>query len=98
MSISFHRSSITLKKEKAMIFIRGLHNKPQGCGASAASAAGPFTTNKNSRTANAMQAKFQVMNCAEYLKLQVKVKFCSVQWQTWYGNVGKMVLSKEIVL
>jgi hypothetical protein len=31
------------------IFITGLHNKPQGCGASVASAAGPFTAkNKNS--------------------------------------------------
>jgi hypothetical protein len=28
------------------IFITGLHNKPQGCGASVASAAGPFTTKK----------------------------------------------------
>jgi hypothetical protein len=27
-----------------VIFITGLHNKPQGCGASVASAAGPFTT------------------------------------------------------
>jgi hypothetical protein len=28
------------------IFITGLHNKPYGCGASVASAAGPFTTKK----------------------------------------------------
>jgi hypothetical protein len=28
------------------IFVTGLHNKPQGCSASVASAAGPFTTNK----------------------------------------------------
>jgi hypothetical protein len=28
------------------IFITGLHNKPQGCGASVATAAGPFTTKK----------------------------------------------------
>jgi hypothetical protein len=27
-----------------IIIITGLHNKPQGCGASVASAAGPFTT------------------------------------------------------
>jgi hypothetical protein len=27
-----------------IIFITGLHNKPQGCGASVASAAGHFTT------------------------------------------------------
>jgi hypothetical protein len=29
-----------------VIFITGLHNKPHGCGASVASAAGPFTTKK----------------------------------------------------
>jgi hypothetical protein len=33
-------------KKKLIIFVTGLHNKPQGCGASVASAAGPFTTNK----------------------------------------------------
>jgi hypothetical protein len=32
-----------------IIIITGLHNKPQGCGASVASAAGPFTTKKKSR-------------------------------------------------
>jgi hypothetical protein len=35
------------KREKVIIFITGLHNKPEGCGASIASAAGPFTI-KNS--------------------------------------------------
>jgi hypothetical protein len=34
------------KTKKKTIFITGLHNKPQGCGASVASAAGPFTTQK----------------------------------------------------
>jgi hypothetical protein len=33
-----------------VIFITGLHNKPQCCGASVASAAGPFTTKKISAT------------------------------------------------
>jgi hypothetical protein len=50
LSISFHRCSITRKRAKIIIiiviFIIGLHNKPQGCGASVASAAGPFTTKK----------------------------------------------------
>jgi hypothetical protein len=32
------------KTKKLIIFITGLHNKPQGCGASVASAAGPFST------------------------------------------------------
>jgi hypothetical protein len=35
------------RKKKLIIFITGLHNKPQGCGASVASAAGPFTTKEN---------------------------------------------------
>jgi hypothetical protein len=34
------------KEKKLIIFIRGLHNKPQGCDASVASAAGIFTTKK----------------------------------------------------
>jgi hypothetical protein len=48
LSVSFHRCSITLKneKKKLIIFITGLHIKPLGCGASVASAAGPFTNNK----------------------------------------------------
>jgi hypothetical protein len=41
------------KTEKNLfIFITGLHNKPQGCGASVASAAGPFTTKKKVRDTN----------------------------------------------
>jgi hypothetical protein len=31
------------EEEEEKSFITGLHNKPQGCGASVASAAGPFT-------------------------------------------------------
>jgi hypothetical protein len=50
LSVSFHRCYITRKNEKLIIFffifITGLHNKRQGCGASVASAAGPFTTKK----------------------------------------------------
>jgi hypothetical protein len=34
------------KKKTVIIFITGLHKKPHGCGASVASAAGPFTTKK----------------------------------------------------
>jgi hypothetical protein len=36
----------TEKRKTLIIFITGLHKKPQGCGVSVASAAGPFTTNK----------------------------------------------------
>jgi hypothetical protein len=34
------------RKKETVIFITGLHNKPQGCCASVASAAGPFKTKK----------------------------------------------------
>jgi hypothetical protein len=34
------------KRKKLIIFITGLHNKPQGCGASVASAAGPSPQKK----------------------------------------------------
>jgi hypothetical protein len=50
LSISFHWCFITRRRTKiiiiVVIFITGLHKKPQGCGASVASAAGPFTTKK----------------------------------------------------
>jgi hypothetical protein len=49
LSISFHQCSITRKTKKKLInFITGLHNKNLGCGASVASAAGPFTTQNKS--------------------------------------------------
>jgi hypothetical protein len=42
----FHSTSAPLQwnNGKNFIIITGLHKKPQGCGASVASAAGPFTT------------------------------------------------------
>jgi hypothetical protein len=57
LPISFHRCSITWKNEKTQI-ITGLHNKPQGCGASVASAAGPFTTHKMLSTRIALLTLF----------------------------------------
>jgi hypothetical protein len=33
-------------REKLLVFITGLHNKPQGCGESVACAAGPVTVKK----------------------------------------------------
>jgi hypothetical protein len=42
--------SITRQNEKTIVFITELHNKPQSCGASLASAAGPFTKKKKERT------------------------------------------------
>jgi hypothetical protein len=46
----FHSIGVPLlgkTKKKQTIFLAGLHNKSQGCGASVASAAGPFTTKKS---------------------------------------------------
>jgi hypothetical protein len=49
----------TEKREKLIIFliifIIGLHNKPQDCGASVASAAGPLMTKKDSTEHNPFQ-------------------------------------------
>jgi hypothetical protein len=47
-SCQFHSTGAPLlgKGQKIIIVITGLHKKPQGCGASVASAAGPFTTKK----------------------------------------------------
>jgi hypothetical protein len=42
----------TTKKKKLIIFITGLHNKPQGCGASVTSAAGPFTKKNSHNSSN----------------------------------------------
>jgi hypothetical protein len=39
-----------MEKRKKIIFMTGLHNKPQDCGASVASAAGPFTKKKYEAT------------------------------------------------
>jgi hypothetical protein len=50
LSISFHRCSITWKNEKKLITMTGLYKKSQGCGASVASAAGPFIIKKKSYT------------------------------------------------
>jgi hypothetical protein len=59
-SISFHRCSITRKneKKKLIIFITGLHNKPQGCGVSVSSAAVPFTTHTHTHTHTHKSTKY----------------------------------------
>jgi hypothetical protein len=45
----FHSTGAPLqgKTKRLIIFITGLHNKPQGCGASVTSAARPFTKKEN---------------------------------------------------
>jgi hypothetical protein len=58
LSVSFHWCSITRKRTKKIIIflIIGLHNKPQGCSASVASAAGPFTTKKKLQSTEERQS------------------------------------------
>jgi hypothetical protein len=74
LSVSFHRCSITRKNEKTVIiFITGLHNKPQGCDASEASAAGPFTK-KNTYT------QIMVSSCSLLVWKQMKRCWCCL-WQ-----------------
>jgi hypothetical protein len=46
------------KGKTLIIFITGLHNKPQGCGVSVASAAGPFTHTKKKKRKNGPEPKF----------------------------------------
>jgi hypothetical protein len=48
-SCQFHFTGAPLhgKTKKLIISITWLHNKPQGCGASVGSVAGPITTKKN---------------------------------------------------
>jgi hypothetical protein len=47
----FHTTGAPLqvKTKKRIFFITGLHNKPQGCGTSVASAAGPFKKEVNKK-------------------------------------------------
>jgi hypothetical protein len=45
-------------EKKLTIFITGLHNKPQGCGVSVASAVGPFTTDTHTHTKGTIFKQF----------------------------------------
>jgi hypothetical protein len=72
LSVSFHRCSITRKRIKnnniIIIFITGLRKKPQGCGASVASAAGPFTTKKTVSFRNFAYAPKNEIQCQKFKK------------------------------
>jgi hypothetical protein len=66
------------------IFITGLRNKPQGCGASVASAAGPFTTKKKGCDVNGigrqqLQSKgLQIFNVCDYSR------------ESWHGPDARL--------
>jgi hypothetical protein len=67
MSVSFHRCSSTWKYGKLIIFITGLHNKPLGCGASVACAAGPFKEKVGHKEGNIDQ-------CLSFIEWKVACK------------------------
>jgi hypothetical protein len=57
------------KRQKIIIiivtFITGLHKKPQGCGASVASAAGPFSTKAKGHTMIQAAVRYKKFYCAK---------------------------------
>jgi hypothetical protein len=55
------------KTKKLITFIIGLHNKPQGCGASVASAGGPFTIQKTLKTLSVWSIKYRCIHSAQLL-------------------------------
>jgi hypothetical protein len=55
------------KTKNLIIFITGLHNKPEGCGASVASAAGPFAIKQIVQVPNLSSSFFQ--RCKIYCSL-----------------------------
>jgi hypothetical protein len=67
-SCQFHSIGALLQGEmkKSNIFITGLHNKPQGCGASVASAAEPFTKKKK-----ILQIQFKLQVRQRILKILI---------------------------
>jgi hypothetical protein len=67
----FHSTGAQLhgKTKNLVIFITGLHNKPQDCSASVASAAGPFYTQKETYVTptNALFFILFVLSCTRLL-------------------------------
>jgi hypothetical protein len=64
------------KRKTRIIFITGLHNKPQGCGASVASAAGPFTITKIKNHAG-LRSLLSLPNwrCRDFLRVYLNLVF-----------------------
>jgi hypothetical protein len=68
------------RKKKLIIFITGLHSKPQGCGASVASAAGPFATiKKHSVDAFFFSPMHYMPVCPWGSRNNCEVVFCNMQ-------------------
>jgi hypothetical protein len=78
----FHSTSAPLlgKGQKIIIFIfiTGLHNKPHGCSASVASAAGPFTTKKKVLRLHRITTRESFSGAFEntWVLFTLKVYFC----------------------
>jgi hypothetical protein len=68
------------KRKKLIIFITGLHNKPQGCGASVASAAGPFPKKKRN-----------VFSCIIVCILGVRYGVCKHNIGSWEDDLCRSV-------
>jgi hypothetical protein len=64
----FHSTGAPLQgktKKKLIIFITGLHNTPQGCGASVASAAGPLTKKRKGSGTPLISDGFKGLCCIQ---------------------------------
>jgi RNA-binding protein YhbY len=68
------------------IFITGLHNKPQGCGASVASAAGPFFPPPQKKKLHHQKPAINVLNYGMTSKLRTKNKISQTMKTDAYGT------------
>jgi hypothetical protein len=84
--------------EKKIIFFTGLHNKPSGCGASVAFAAGPFTK-KRKLTTYVTSWTHKCVSSYERIKVGFfqESKFCSVYIQVVI-NTKMCIFSEGIAL
>ena len=91
----FHSTGAPLdgKTKQLIIFITGLHNKPQCCVASVASAAGPFTTKKN-RAGNLRKENAAKIFSDIDVYVPSAISRCCVKRTDWYtSNVMLCVIN-----
>jgi hypothetical protein len=74
------------------IFITGLHNKPQGCGTSVASAAGPFSSTTKHHYSDNLTPVVTTDLTERYLP-SIKVNNC-LMYTSWHWAVG--ILSSNV--
>jgi hypothetical protein len=85
------------KRKILIIFITGLHNKPQGCGASVASAAGPFTTNKLNIivSSNTQLLSTQVLGSNLIVSQMLSWLYSFYRHNVWFCN--SVVITKKSI-